>query len=288
MIKILSSKNYADNSKNYGDCIVFIDGKTAIIFDCGSEEHAERAMELLDSNGIAKATVVLSHNDSDHFKGIPHLIENGRVDKLFTILLLKYKQEILDALDDGRRSTDSIGDAITNLYDNIASLSQTVTLCDVYADSDKFPSQMKFIGPDFNYMIQVAAQALDSCEGDTIDGETVTNAASVQMQLSLSDKKILLTGDCAPAAIPTDVDLSTYDFIQLPHHGKPSLAEEIFERADSNINVLYIVSDNTGTTNGGSDDLITTGHRVQNTKNGDITLSVASSTPTSARRTLGL
>ena len=288
MVKIFSSKGYDDTTKNHGDCIVFIDGKTAIIYDCGSEDHAKRAIKLLDDNNIQKAIVVLSHNDDDHFKGIPYLIDEGRVEKLFTILLLKYKQELLDEIDDGRRNIDSIGNAITNLYDNIASLSKKVALRDVYADEAEFPTQIKRIGPDFDYMIMAAAKGLDSREGNTIDSETITNAASVQIQLSFDSKKILLTGDCTPIAIPETAKLSSYDFIQLPHHGKPSLAEEIFERADKNNDITYIVSDNTGSSNGGSDDLNTKGHKIKNTKDGDITLSSQSAKPSYAGRTLGL
>ena len=288
MVKILSSKGYDDTTKNHGDCIVFIDGKTAIIYDCGSEDHAKRAIKLLDDNDIQKAIVVLSHNDDDHFKGIPHLIDEGRVEKLFTILLLKHKKKLLDEIDDGRRNLDSIGEAIKKLYDNIASLSKKVALRDVYDDVSEFPTQMKRIGPEFDYMIKAAAKGLDSREGDTIDSETITNAASVQIQLSFDSKKLLLTGDCAPAAIPKTVKLSGYDFIQLPHHGKPSLADEIFERADENNDITYIVSDNTGSSNGGSDDLNTKGHKVKNTKNGDITLSSESAKPSYAGRTLGL
>ena len=288
MVKIFSSKGYDDTTKNHGDCIVFIDGKTAIIYDCGSEDHAKRAIKLLDDNGIQKAIVVLSHNDDDHFKGIPHLIDEGRVEKLFTILLLKHKKKLLDEIDDGRRNLNSIGEAIKKLYDNIASLSKKVALRDVYDDATEFPTQMKRIGPEFDYMIKAAAKGLDSREGDTIDSETITNAASVQIQLSFDSKKLLLTGDCAPAAIPETVKLSCYDFIQLPHHGKPSLADEIFERADENNDITYIVSDNTGSSNGGSDNLNAKGHKVKNTKNGDITLSSESAKPAYAGRTLGL
>ena len=288
MVKIFSSKGYDDTTKNHGDCIVFIDDKTAIIYDCGSEDHAKRAIKLLDDNNIQKAIVVLSHNDDDHFKGIPYLIDEGRVEKLFTILLLKHKKKLLAEIDDGRRNLDSIGEAIKKLYDNIASLSKKVALRDVYDDATEFPTQMKRIGPEFDYMIKAAAKGLDSREGDTIDSETITNAASVQIQLSFDSKKILLTGDCTPVAIPETVKLSNYDFIQLPHHGKPSLAEEIFERADKNNDITYIVSDNTGSSNGGSDDLNTKGHKIKNTKDGDITLSSQSAKPSYAGRTLGL
>ena len=106
-------------------------------------------------------------------------------------------------------------------------------------------------------MLQAAAKGLDGREGDTIDGETITNAASVQISLTIGSAKLLLTGDCAPEAIPDSEDLSEYSHIQLPHHGKPSLAEKLFERIGQNNDMIYVVSDNTGNSNGGSDDLNT-------------------------------
>ena len=33
---------------------------------------------------------MLSHNDDDHFKGIPVLIENGKVSEVTPVLLLRY------------------------------------------------------------------------------------------------------------------------------------------------------------------------------------------------------
>lgn len=283
MIKILSSKDYEEKTKNYGDCIVFIENSTAIVYDCGSEEHAKRVVKLLDENNIEQADVVLSHNDDDHFKGIPYLINEGRVSKLFTILLLKYKKELLDEIDDERRNRNSIGDSIKDLYDNIATLSKKVKLCDVYADSEQMPNQMKLIGPSFDYMIKAASKGLDSREGDTIDKETIINAASVQIQLISNNGTFLLTGDCTPVAIPEDVNLKEFDYIQLPHHGKLSLSEEIFDRVGSKYDMVYLVSDNTGSSNGGSDDLVhkSKGHIIKNTKiDGDVEFSSKTSKST--------
>ena len=96
------------------------------------------------------------------------------------------------------------------------------------------------------------------------------------------------TGDCTPVAIPEDVKLEAYDFIQLPHHGKPALADEIFERADDNIDITYVVSDNTGNSNGGSDDLNCVGHKIKNTKDGDILLTEESAKPSYSGRTLNV
>ena len=269
MLKVLGTKPYKDKTKNYGDCIVYIDGSTAVIYDCGSVEHAERVIQLFDQYGIDQAVLILSHNDDDHFGGIHYLIDAGRVSKLFTILLLKYKDQILDAIDDKRHTRESIGEQIKAAYDNIASLSKTVELRDVYKDTDELPDAVHFIGPDFEYMIEAVAKGLDNRQGDTIDKETITNATSVQIQLTFGNKKLLLTGDCAPAAIPDEVELSSMDFIQLPHHGKPKSAEEIFDRVGQNNRVIYIVSDNTGNSNGGSDDLDTKGRNVKNTKTGN-------------------
>ena len=290
MVKVFSSKNYEDPSKNHGDCIVGIDGQTAIIFDCGSEEHAKKAIEILNEHGIEKAVVILSHNDDDHFRGIPYLIGKGRVNKLFTILLLKYKEELLEIIDDGRRNLASIGEAIKELYDNVASLSGTVTLCDVYENESELPPQVKRIGPDLEYMLNAAAKGLDNREGDTIDNETVTNAASVQIKLTIGPAKLLLTGDCAPEAIPESENLSDFSHIQLPHHGKPALADKIFERVGQNNDMVYVVSDNTGNSVGGSDDLDARGRNIKNTKGGDVEITTysTSSYSTYTGKTLGL
>ena len=268
-IYILSSSTYKDIDKNHGDCILVTKDKNAVIYDCGSEEHAEKVIDILREKNINKATAILSHNDDDHFLGFPYLIKNGYVTELYTVLLLKYADDILKKLDDGRRNKDSVKRAIIQKYDNIYSLKGTVNLHDVY-EENSLPDFTEFVGPDYNFMIEVAAKAINDSEGDTIDLETVTNAASIQIKILLGSQKVLLTGDCTPRAIPDTVKLNNFDYIQLPHHGKPLLAEEIFEKTFRNNNIIFIVSDNTGKSNGGSDDLDVRGHQVKNTKNGTI------------------
>lgn len=275
MLIMFSSKQYTDKTKNYGDCFLYINNGQAIVYDCGSVEHAERVIKLLDKYGISKTDVILSHNDSDHFNGIPYLIEQGYVNKLFTNLLLKYKDDILDKIDDGRRNRESIGNAIKEAYDNIASLSGTVELMDIYENIDELPEHVTFIGPSCEYMVAAVAKGLDGRQGDTIDKETVINATSIQIQLDFADKKLLLTGDCSAEAISEDIDLRKYQYIQLPHHGKYVHAEKIFERVGNNFLNLFLVSDNTGNSIGGSDELMGNrkGRRIQNTKkDGDYTI----------------
>lgn len=103
-VVFLSSKEYDDVDKNNGDCIIVDNGLELVVFDCGCEEHADRVEEYMRNNGYDKTKVVLSHNDSDHFDGIPYMIDKNLVSGVYTMLLLKYKDEILDLVDDGRRS----------------------------------------------------------------------------------------------------------------------------------------------------------------------------------------
>jgi beta-lactamase superfamily II metal-dependent hydrolase len=113
---------------------------------------------------------------------------------------------------------------------------------------------------------------IDSSQSDSIDGETIQNATSVQLAVSLNADLVLLTGDASYEAI--NVHLKSYKAIQLPHHGKSETAEKIFDATNRSSSILYFVSDNTGTSNGGSDSLDTKGIRCKNTKHdGDIDIS---------------
>ena len=108
-ITFLSANNYSDPTQKNGDCILVDNGKELVIFDCGCEEHAKRVERYMKNNGYKSAKIVLSHNDSDHFNGIPYLIDRGLITDVYTLLLLKYKDELLDLVNDKRRTRESIG-----------------------------------------------------------------------------------------------------------------------------------------------------------------------------------
>lgn len=266
-IVILSAKHYENSSStNYGDCILINTSTELFIYDCGSKRHAEEVISYMDKNGFKKAKLILSHNDSDHFNGIPTLLENEKIESIRTVLLLKYLDDILDRIDDKRRCRESVKKAILETYDNIATLSG-YNLEDIYELDDNLSNEISIVGPDKEYMLDTVAKRLDGREGNTVDGETAVNATSVQVSLKISNHTFLLCGDCSFSAIEDKV--RNYDIIQLPHHGKPKQADSIFDKKSNQINSFYIVSDNTGGCNGGSNNLDTTGHRVFNTKNSE-------------------
>lgn len=264
----LSAQSYEDPSKNNGDCIIVDTGSELVIYDCGCEEHATRVIEYMDDNGYSEAKLVLSHNDSDHFDGIPYLIEQGVVSEVYTLLLLKYKDELLDKINDKRRTRDSIAKSIEDIYSNIYSLSGKVALKDIFTDKEVV-NGVSILGPGKEYSLDAVAKRIDSRESDDIDKETIVNAVSTQVSVDFgSNKKLLLTGDSSFEAIKDVV--KSHSAIQLPHHGKLEQAEDIFAEKDNN--TIYFVSDNTGNSNGGSDKLRKAhprGHAIYNTISGD-------------------
>ena len=264
----LSSKNYNDPSKNCGDCILIDTSSELVIFDCGCEEHAKQVENYMLNHNYSTAKMILSHNDADHFDGIPYLVDKGLISEVYTLLLLKYKDELLDLIDDGRRKRDSIAKSIEEIYDNIYSLSGTVTLKDIFTDTN-IATGINIPGPDKDYALNAIAKNIDSRESDNIDKETIVNAVSTQVSITFSpNKKLLLTGDSSFKAIETNI--KTHSAIQLPHHGKLDQADNIFSIKDNQ--TIYYVSDNTGNSNGGSDKLrekYPRGHVIYNTLNGE-------------------
>lgn len=267
-VTFLSASGYTDPSKNNGDCILVDNGSELVIYDCGCEEHARRVVEYMDEHAYSKAKLVLTHNDADHFDGIPYLIDQGVLSEVYTLLLLKYKDELLDRVNDKRRTRDSIARRIAEIYDNIYSLSEQVILKDIFTDT-LVADGITIPGPDKEYSLDAVAKRIDSRESDDIDKETIVNAVSIQLSVNFGDmKKLLLTGDSSFEALKDN--LKDHSAIQLPHHGKLVQAEEIFDVKDNY--TVYFVSDNTGDTNGGSDKLVEKykrGHVIYNTRNDD-------------------
>lgn len=283
-INLLSSKGYEPQGPNYGDCILIDTGYQLVVYDCGCKEHAQRVEEYMTAHGYDKTIVVLSHNDADHFDGIPYLIENDLVSKVYAQLFLKHKKEILKSINDGRITNKSLGERIKKDYDNIASLGSSVELIDAL-ELQEIVSGVNIVGPDKDYALKTIEKELQNSEGNTMDAETVINAASVQISVELKDKKALLCGDCSFDSIKDK--LTNYTVIQLPHHGKAETADKIFDEKVGENDVVYLVSDNTGNSNGGSKKLKSIGKQIKNTIQGDVIYPDTSRHSLKVTRTLG-
>ena len=135
----------------------------------------------------------------------------------------------------------------------------------------KICNGIKAIGPSKEYVLEVAGQALDSRQGDTIDSETTVNATSVQISINLGTSKILLVGDASTKAIEDNA--KEHQIIQIPHHGRLDHVEDLFEIKKDDKDTVYLISDNKGARPGGSEDLISKGkdkgHTIFNTRTED-------------------
>lgn len=182
---------------------------------------------IFRKNKYDKADIILSHNDSDHFNGIKTLIDNNVVRTITTTLLLKHIDNILDEINDKRRTRESIKKQIAEYFDNIYTLTGN-NLNDSLDESFTLDPCLNFVGPNYDYMLEAVSKALKNTESDNIDMETIVNAISVQVEVIIGNHKILLTGDASYEAIEDKI--REYDAIQLPHHGKYNQAEQIFEK----------------------------------------------------------
>ena len=137
-IIVLSSQECDDKNANNGDCFIIDNGKELVIYDCGCEEYAQYIIKYMKENGYQKVKVILSHNDSDHFNGVTTLVENNKTSEITTVLLLKYVDDLLDLIDDGRKNRESLK-RFTIIY-----MSCLVIICKMHLNILKLQMEYQF------------------------------------------------------------------------------------------------------------------------------------------------
>lgn len=258
-----------DMDTRFGDCIQLYNSTTLVVYDCGHTKHAEAVEAFLQSNPlILQVHIVVSHNDSDHTNGVCGLLDWLHVKNKYTVSVyshqyLKHVDTILDKIDDGRRTRDSLKKSLLAEFDNIKTIiesAQAFGFLTVEALRGTSIGNCTIVGPTIDEFTDVAAKAVDSRLDNNIgEGhaeETVMNAASVQLKCKLDNAEtIMLCGDASPSFLH---NIDSYDIIQLPHHGQLEDAQAIFEELEDPYSKTYFISDNTGSgaTSGGSDKLV--------------------------------
>jgi len=286
-MKLKALSHYdSDISTRYGDCILLYDASTLIVYDCGHTRHADEVETFLKSHqSIEQMKIVISHNDSDHTNGVIPLLDYlSSIKKTVTVyssLYLKDVDKILELLDDKRRTHESTKRHILETFDNIKAIVEKAqeynfAVVNAVVDTSVSTASATIVGPTVDEFAAVVAQAIEDDTVTQIEGETVMNAASVQLSCKLANAEtVLLCGDAAPSYLH---ELDDYDIIQLPHHGQLADAEAVFGALHNASDKIFLVSDNTGdgATSGGSDDLMKSavrkGKRIKNTNDGVVEL----------------
>lgn len=280
----LSSYN-GDSDTRFGDCILIYGDSNLVVYDCGHDNHAKEVTIFLKSHSnIKHVDVVISHNDSDHTDGVKSLLdylsEHRYSVNIYSSLYLKSAKKILNQFEDRRRNLDATKKHILDTFDRIKEIvekAQNLGFGIKNAVVGKEFADCVIVGPTEDEFSEVVAKAISDGEVSHIEGETVMNAASVQLKCTLNGSKtILLCGDATPSYLH---NLDKYDIIQLPHHGKLDSAKEIFNKLTDPYSKQFFVSDNTGSalTSGGSDKLVNYMKQekfspAHNTKNGVVDL----------------
>lgn len=264
-MKLKALSHYDDDKDTrYGDCILLYDNTSLIVYDCGHTRHAQEVESFLEANSlISQVYIVVSHNDSDHTNGVIELLEylynEQYMVTVYSSLYLKSARKVLDVLDDERRTLPATKKHILEKFDNIKEIVEKAqeygfTVKDAAVNTKVAIGTIA--GPTEDEFVEVVAQAIEDDSVTKIEGETVMNAASVQLKCELDGAQtILLCGDASPSYLH---NLDSYEIIQLPHHGKLDDAQRIFEELKDSYSKTYLVSDNTGSgaTSGGSDELV--------------------------------
>ena len=264
-MKLRALSHYGtDTDTRFGDCILLYDATTLVVYDCGHNDHAKTVEDFLKaSTFISTVYIVVSHNDSDHTAGIIGLLEYLSENKydvtVYSSLYLKSARTVLKQFDDGRRKLDATKEHILSTFDKIKDIvkkAEELGFGVENAIANATFAGCRIVGPTEEEFSEVVAKAIKDGEVSHIEGETVMNAASVQLKCTLDGQQnILLCGDASPSYLH---NLDNYQLIQLPHHGKLDSATEIFKKLRDPYTKQFLVSDNTGSgaTSGGSDALV--------------------------------
>lgn len=253
-----------DTDTRFGDCILLYDTSSLIVYDCGHSRHAQEVESFLQSNSLISGVhIVISHNDNDHTNGVIDLLDylhdNNYTVTVYSSLYLKSAKKVLEVLDDERRTSKATKEHILEIFDKIRDIVEKAQEYGFDVKDAKVSTSVysaSIVGPTEDEFVNVVAQAIEAGNNTKIDGETVMNAASVQLKCKLDNAKlILLCGDASPSYLHS---LDNYGVIQLPHHGQLADAQAIFENLNDVYSKVFLISDNTGSgeKSGGSDSLV--------------------------------
>lgn len=244
-----------------GDCIHIEDEGHHIIIDSG--EMCSELISVVES--IRKANqiidlLVITHYDSDHIKGIIHILEELDVQERKQLV----KKVWFNATKNGYKGNEQLLSAhdatelakllmeaninwISELRTGIVeSISENLSL-EVIDGGEiyKITAEGQLMGNekvDWRTPLCELEQYLDD---DVID-KSKTNAQSIILVVRYRDSSILLPGDAIPEKLSNALDkfgkgnVTHFDLVKLPHHGSyKNITKEILEKIECSD---YVVS----------------------------------------------
>ncbi len=231
-----------------------------LVFDGGSKEYGKALCDILEQyyfNNRRDKTInylFCSHAHQDHCAGILELMEKFDIGLLVINDPKDFSEEILNKIDDQRRTEDSIKKGLEKkekIYHEVMETANNKRIRiargmqgNYIKATDKLfftvlsPTAELFAKKSAEHLLDMGAnkapsngkQILDPKTEDVIkdsDSTSPINETSIVLHCNMGDETILLTGDAGEEGLGTairyakkkDIDLTAVNVYQAPHHG---------------------------------------------------------------------
>lgn len=204
--------HFIDVGQGDASLIMFPNGETALI-DGGGRSAADKVVSYLESRGVKKVDyLVATHPHEDHIGGLPEVIENFEIGKVYM----------------PKRTANT--KIFETLLESIKSKNLKITVAS---------GEMSVLD-EGNLKFSILAPLADSYEG--------TNNHSVVNKLSYGNSDVLFTGDIE-ALVENELVKQGYnlkaDVLKVPHHGSSSSSSDIFlDAVEPKYGVIQLGADN--------------------------------------------
>ena len=231
-----------------------------LVFDGGSKEYGCALCEILERYYFTSPQdstidyLFCSHAHQDHCAGILELMKKFKIGALFINDPQNFSKEILNEIDDQRRTEDSIMrrlkekeqiycDVIREATDKGIPIKSGMQGERIDGDESHIftilsPTKELFVKKSAEHLLDMSAnqarsngmQILDPKTHDVIketDSTSPINETSIVLHCDMGDETILLTGDAGEEGLGSailyaqkqKIDLTAVNVYQAPHHG---------------------------------------------------------------------
>ncbi|MDL2216703.1 hypothetical protein LJB81_03085 [Desulfovibrio sp. OttesenSCG-928-M14] len=213
----------------------------------------------------------VTHPHDDHIQGFFSLIESCTVKNLVMHLPWVHSEELHRILDDGRRTPESVRSSLQRSLASLYSLQElaatySVTVYDYFNPLLPYliPSEIKILGPSYEYYTSLLPEFLDTQAASTAATESLLgrvvsffdflmetleepadndvsamNNSSAILLVTIDGYRFLFTGDAGVPALDKAIDYAEQNaisvfqpnYFHIPHHGsKRNLGPMILDR----------------------------------------------------------
>ena len=235
------------------------------VYDCGSMDHGKQLIDILQKYYFESYEpdfldfAICSHADRDHVSGMKELMQAFDIGALYMNRPWKYKKELLDYLDDGRRTPHGLSEHLYDNYKALKAVEDQARACRIpiydVLQGETIENRLIVLSPSSDFymeQLQMSSKTPDPTgskkdsarklveavigmirsvwEHDDLHEDVSTspeNEMSVVMLAEFDEATVLFTGDAGKEALAQSVDFANgrgmdlrhVRYYQIPHHG---------------------------------------------------------------------